>query len=185
MNTNKDEREKANNEKKDPRCLLTFHRTFILPAASWRRDSFNECSGGFVMCNECKRSIIVKLDNDLSATIVVAREGIQDPAAGDKIHVSCTIQLPVCGTGKSFLHKSLMFGERVRLFREPLLSTWGSLREGCRCKQKSLYGWNWVKLFDKAEARGKKELRKLRMALNIRRDALMDAEKQIHENDVF
>lgn len=134
------------------------------------------------MKEEC-RSFKVILEENLFALIEIRRRYQQLADEGDLVECQVALYLPTQGNvpgGYISLDSRIRFGERVHVFCDRLDGMWGEWQnqQPFRYKTASFVAETWKQAFADAEAYAREELQKLIDALEKRRQALIDAEKE-------
>lgn len=133
--------------------------------------------------------ITVHLTDDLLATIELVADGQEMPNKGDLVKVNAIINLPANsseGSSKHDLADELKFGSRVKIFGQALDYSWGyfdsdseSLNPNIcqRFTSRMVTSSTWKDAFKQAEEQAVQALQPLLDALAVRKQALLDAEK--------
>jgi hypothetical protein len=114
--------------------------------------------------------------NNHGITAVIERYGQEEASRGDRVVAMLTLSIPCEET--HYIPKRLEFGERVKLFNDPLFNCWGVWYESTNTRQskKSFTATTWKEAFKNAEDYLLSEIKKLYDEINKRKKALQDAE---------
>lgn len=109
--------------------------------------------------------------------IILTRNGQNYIGENDEVVVKTTLELP----GKTgYLNPELRFLQRVKIFGESLIPTWGNeLKTGVRYATSTHKAITWQDAFNNAEKYAFHEALCLKKAISARNQALLDAEKEI------
>ena len=108
--------------------------------------------------------------------VVYSRQGQQNPAEGDQICLQAQIRLPNEKIN-NFLVPSLRFGERCEFAGEILRRDWGYHDDGnYRRHNHQFFSSTWRDAMLKASSYVEEEIQRLKKVLDVRAQALTDAE---------
>ena len=114
--------------------------------------------------------------NGLVAKIEVRRGGQNGANVDDLVWARGRLCLPI-DPKTSQIPDAIQFGTRVRILGTPLGEHWGSQYEGMRAASEIYDAKTWREAMDGVEELVRGELQKLLDALEVRHQALVDAEK--------
>lgn len=120
----------------------------------------------------------VSLNSDYSAIIKMIRIGQELPSKGNRVMVKGSICLP-CNVDSKYLHNDLCFVEKCSVGGNKLNSFWGAYNFELKMQEltQQFYADTWKEAFTQAEVWADNELQKLIDALEVREQALKDAEE--------
>lgn len=129
---------------------------------------------------ETSRELTIALaSSGLEAKIAITRDEQDDPWKSDLVVAVGRMLLPSQGSWE-YIPKSLQFSDRAHVLGQRLNQDWGvALDEykGFRSARKYYRGKTWREVFAEAETDLRAELQKLIDMLEVRQQALIDAEK--------
>jgi len=112
---------------------------------------------------------------------IVERDGQELAHRGDRVQVKATVGFPI---KESYLESYICFGVRVILMGEYLYGSWGkcdSVNTSIRTKSEFFIADTWEGCFSAALAFLSKEEAVLQKAIDVRKQALIDAENPASE----
>ena len=119
---------------------------------------------------------------NLSAKIIIKRDGQEDAKKGNRVRVRCSLYLPSSknkGLVSTVLNKKIEFGVRARVevFGMYLYSVWGDQSPNGNFRYKNMFftGTSFPALFEEAKKYAFSEIKKLNNLLDARRQAYLDA----------
>lgn len=107
--------------------------------------------------------------------IVLTRKGQNEISDNDEVVVTSTLELPC---EKGYILNAMRFFDRVEMYGENLRETWGNQKSNeCRYHTSTHKASTWKTAFENAEHYAFQEAGNLKRAIDVRNQALIDAEK--------
>jgi hypothetical protein len=123
-----------------------------------------------------EKTIILPKTGGLTVKIIIERQGQEHPSRGDRVSVYGSIEFP----GRE-ISERLRFGNRVLVMGTGLDRYWGYRSPEFLRRTREFFSDTWAKAEKAALEHCEMELQKLIDALEVRHQALIDADKEEKE----